>query len=359
MGGFFGIKPREVEEPSWGSFTQGLKRAFSLDTQLPSRATVRDVAGVGSPDPKDIEHRLAEESAKAEAARAAAGDPPRSAMRRNEAPTDPAQPKVGTGMLATSHTPVAERRAAAAAGEKYGIVRMPDGRIVASDDPIKAASGGGSIDPAGARANVAEGPAGTVYSASEKALVGPGGANLADVNLPTDEDRSPGWATRKAYNQLYASGDLSMNARDVMDRRRWEESEEARESDTELARARRDAAILQSQIDPYKMAAIEAEGKYGGEVIEQEAENQRIAGALAYYNRLGEQISHYEQTLAGLDPSSAQYAAVKDSLDRLLQERRELANIAQGFQLRDPRYNPFADMMGALAAPTAAPGGSE
>ncbi|MHC4933874.1 MAG: hypothetical protein ACYTGV_16975, partial [Planctomycetota bacterium] len=351
MGGdgpsFLGIPARQVKKPSWQSFTEGVERATQylpawrrgddgemFFGQSPSRGTVRDLAGVQSPDPKDIENRLAEEYAKNEAARVAAGEAPRNTTDPADPPTDEKEPKVGTGPLAVAPTDK-EGKPTASTYDDYGIVRMPDGRIIATGGGGEGlVSQGGSRLHEGQRANVAEGAAGSVFSSAEAGLaglIGPGGADLADVNLPTDEDRSPGWAVRKAYRDLYASGDLSMDPRDIMDRRRWEEQEEARESDLELARARRDAAIRQSQVDPYRMAQIEAEGKYGGEVLKQEGKQRQMMVALQYYAEVGSRISAAEEQLSQVPPDSAQAAALQEQIDRLTQERRELANIALGF----------------------------
>jgi len=339
---------------------RGAGASATWDAPTPSRGTVRELAGVQSPNPRDIENRLAEEYAKNEAARVAAGEAPRNTTDPKPPPTDEKEPKVGTGPLAVAPTDKEGRPAASTYGD-YGIVRMPDGRIIATagggEDLV---SMGGGLDPAGGKANVSSGAAGTVFSSPEvglAGLMGPGGANLADVNLPTDEDRSPGWAVRKAYRDLYAAGDLSMNPRDIMDRRRWEEQEEARESDLELARARRDAAIMQASVDPYRMAQIEAEGKYGSQVIEEEAKKDRMMLALGYYTDLGKRVSAAEDQLSQLDPESAQAGALKEQIERLNQERREMANIALGFNLRDPEFNPFAAMMGAAMAPTGSTGG--
>jgi len=329
---------------------------------IPSRATVRDMAAASSPEPRDVEKKVREDYAKNEAASVAAGEAPRNTTDPKAPPTDPPEAKVGTGAPLVSHTPAAQRRTAAEQGNGPGIVRIPDGRVIVSTDPAAAAAAGGSIDPPGARSNVASGPAGTVFSSSEKMLIGPGGANLAGVNLPTDEDRSPGWATRKAYNDLYSKGQLSMNPRDIEDRRRFEASEEARESDLELARARRDAAIMQSQMrptDPYRLAEIEAEAKWGSKAIELEAEQRKISAALGYYQHIGNQMAAIQKQLSEVPPGSAQAAALQETLDRLTTERREWANIAQGFKIQDPEFNPFAAMMGAVAAPAPAPGGSE
>jgi len=324
----------------------------------PSRGTVRDMATAENPNPRDVQNRLAEEAAKNAAARVAAGDQ-MTKEYDTEPPTDPMQEKVGTGPLAVRPTgPRGEE--IPSSYENYSVVRMPDGRVISTGDGGEGlVSRGGSLDPPGSKANVAAGPAGAVFSSSENALIGPGGADLAGVNLPTDEDRSPGWATRKAYNDLYSAGDLSMNPRDIMDRRRWEESEEARESDLELARARRDFALRQAAIDPYEMARIEAEGKYAGKAIEAENENSRIMAAAGQYAAIGERIGALEQQLATIDPEAApgQAAALQDALGRLEQERREWANMLMGFQLRDPDINPFAAMFGAGMAPGATPGG--
>lgn len=351
QGGGYGM-----EQDGYGAIDYLLKRPPPRG--LPSRASVRDMAGVTSPDPKDIERKLQDEYAKNEAARVAAGEAPRNTTDPNDPPTDEPERKVGTGPLADPVVSAAGEPVASSY-EDYGIVRMPDGRIVASPGTEGLVSQGGGLDPAASKANVAAGPAGTVFSSSERALIGPGGADLAGVILPTDEDRSPGWATRKAYSDLYSAGDLSMNARDVMDRRRWEESEEARESDLELARARRDAAIMQASIDPYRMAQIEAEGKYGSEVLKQEGQRSQMMIALQYYAQLGEKITAVESQLGEIDPKAQpqQAAALQEQLDRLIQERRELANISMGFKLQDPEFNPFAAMMGAAMAPTGGPGG--
>jgi len=362
---------RKVEKPTMDSFMEGMERVIprwrrgddgALDFGVtPSRSTVRDMAAATAPEPRDIDKKMREEYAKNEARSVAAGEAPRNTTDPANPPTDPAERKVGTGQPLTSHTPVAERRASEASGDGPGIVRMPDGRIIVSGDPMAAAAGGGSIDPPGARANVVSGVAGSVFSSPERALIGSGGANMSQVNLPTDEDRSPGWATRKVYNDLYASGDLSMDPRNIEDRRKWESSEEARESDIELARARRDAAIMQSQVqpvDPYRIAEIEAEAKWGGKAVELEAEQRKIASALGYYAHIGKQMEAIQEQLSQMDPGSAQAAALQETLDRLTTERREWANIAQGFKIQDPKFNPFAAMMGALT-PAPAPGGSE
>ena len=348
---------------------RGAGASASWADPAPSRATVRDLAGTQSPDPKDVEAKLRDEYAKNEAARVAAGEAPRNVTDPEPPPTDEKEVKVGTGNIEDSPRADADPYYGGAAsftergGRGVYTVRLPNGQVIHTNTPGKHTAKGATYQEAAATddtlsADVASGPAGSVYAGIDARGLAP----LFDeqtnpINLPTDEDRSPGWAVRKAYRDLYASGDLSMDPRDIMDRRRWEEQEEARESDLELARARRDAAIRQSQVDPYRMAQIEAEGKYGGEVLKQEGKQRQMMVALQYYAEVGSRISAAEEQLSQVPPDSAQAAALQEQIDRLTQERRELANIALGFNLRDPEFNPFAAMMGAAMAPTGGTGG--
>lgn len=358
MGSFLGIENRQVEKPTWESLMEGMRRAFTFDAgPAPSRGTVAEMAR-GDEDPKDRDKRLREEFARNRSEANRSGEDPRNIRtQRSHVPRDEPRPPVGTGVDLTplpSHTPRSERGEPGTYEGQY-VVRMPDGRAVVTEDPGSVmASGGGTVDPPGRKADVASGQAGTIFADNQK---GPfpnpmGDPDFSQVNLPTDEDRSPGWAARAAIAELNRTGELSMDPRDIMDRRRFEESETARDMARERAEVEHSAALraaMMPPVDPYALAEIEAQGKYGGEAIEREGEQERIAYALAYYEDISQKILAIEEQLSQLDPESQQAAALAQTRDRLIQERREMPNIALGYQLRDPKLDPFAALAAGIA----------
>jgi len=369
MGSFLGIPDRQVEgEPGWEDLAAGLRRAYSpfisgveAPTQAPSRGTMTDMARTdGAEDPKDRDKKLREEYAKNQAERNARGEDPRNIRQTDtRVPRDPPRAPVGTGtdlQPKTSHSPsTRESRGEALQGDSdYAVVRMPDGRVVVNRDPTGAMASGGRMDPPGGRSNVVAGAAGTAFSSPEKALIGQGGADMSKVNLPTDEDRSAGWATRAAINELSRKGELSMNPRDIMDRRRWEEQETARDMGRERAEMEQMTLARQASIDPYRMAEIEAQGKYGGQAITQENESQRIMAALTYYAQISQQINSIEEQMRGMDQEAPRYAELKSAHERLIQERREMPNLAMGFKLQDPKLDPLSALVGLIGGGSSA-----
>ena len=184
------------------------------------------------------------------------------------------------------------------------------------------------------------------------ARLGPGGADLGETTLPGG-DRSPGWAARAAINELYRTGEISADPLQIESRRRWEEQETARDMGRERAEVEHEAALraaLMPPVDPYKMAEIEAMGRYGGRGLQEEMQNERIMGALLLYTQMSQQIKAIEDQMSGLDPETAQYQALAQQRDRLIQDRREMPNLALGFSIRDPEFNPLAAMLGFMGA---------
>ena len=132
MGSFLGIPNRAVEEePGWGSFVEGLKRAYGMAPAQPpgpgpSRGTVQDLArSHGDEDPKDRDKALREEFARNQAKRNAEGEDPRNIRQTDtRVPSDPKRDAVGTGtdlQPLESHSPsTPESRADALEGDGLG-----------------------------------------------------------------------------------------------------------------------------------------------------------------------------------------------------------------------------------------------
>lgn len=347
-----------------GRLRTGLGRAYGDPGPhipfMPSRVAVREAVE----DPKDREKNLREEYAASQAARNQAAEDPRNVVtqeRGSDAPRDPKRDPVGTGTdlsPLTSHTPAAGYDPDTGRGQRERrVVRMPDGRVVVSEDPAGVtAREGGRVDPPGGRANVVAGSAGTVFSSPEMARLGPGGADLGETTLP-GRDRSPGWAARAAINELYRTGEISADPLQIESRRRWEEQETARDMARERAEVEHEAALrtaMMPPVDPYRMAEIEAMGRYGGRGLQEEMTNERIMGALALYTQISGQIRAIEEQMNVLDPKTAQYQALAQQRDRLIQDRREMPNLALGVRLQDPRLDPLAAMLAFMGGPRAA-----
>jgi|GEM_PF-4949613 len=352
----------------------------------PSRATMisihRGTQGLDDPGGQkqmleDIEEAMQREFAKNVASDAAAGqDVTASTPTPPPTPTDVKEPKAGTG----PPVPGQEERDPYYGGDQsfkerqgrgiYSVrVKGPDGRerIIRTNRPAGHIAGGAEYAPfsegMAGDSDVVGGAGGTLYAGS-----GAGAVDMPASDMP--QDRSPGWAARAALRAAHAQGSgLSMDPRDIMDRRRFEEQEmgrdlamEAAEIESAKQRLGLVAAERAAMVDPYVMAEIEAQGKYGGAMLQEQAAQRRQTQALALFKDISDKIDSYEKQLQGLDPQSAQAAALKQAIDRMVQERRELANIALGFRINDPRQSDLMAMLGVLGGlgtPGAGQGGNE
>lgn len=330
---------------------------------VPSQDTVAEVAAATMADQAA---RNIERDAEKNAAHATAGaynrgaDPPGQGRESGgKAPTDPPLPKGGTGP--GSDRPAekpADKKADPNYYDRVKMVKTADGKVVAVDMEAgkRIVKAGGdwmdystAVGEAGGRdQNVASGPQGTAY-------FGGGAEDAAAVAaaIPQQGDRSPGWASRKALNELYRTGQLSMNARDVMDRRNWERAEEARDMEQDLVRAQAQAAIaaekykvLEASIDPLERARIEAEGKWGGKYIEEQATGERVRQAVGVYRAIMQEIDNLRKNNAP-SPALDQHIAM---LERFA---RDQANIIMGHAVRDPREDPLAALAAAVSSPRA------
>lgn len=359
----------EEEDALAGASQSYAARANERDAlPTPSRQTMLGISRLQAPpSDKSVRRAMETDYAKTASERYRGGGPGGSSNKGSETPTDPKEEKAGTGQEATSTG--ATPPPAQAPVSKYGgysIVRMPNGKILVTNDPSSGEAMGGTADPEGARTNVASGPAGTVFSTSEKLLIGPGGADMSEVNLPYGADRSPGWAARAAMNEAYRAGTLSMDPTDVMDRRRFEEQEMLRDQavrDAEIEAATKELGLItaekQAAMDPYALAEIEAQGKYGGAMLQEQFSTARQAMAIEKFAETSKRIRAMEAELASIaDPKSAQAQALRQAIDRAIQERREMTNILLGFRINDPRQmDAFTAMMTAFGGGMGGSGG--
>lgn len=319
------------------------------EAPMPSRGAVRDAVGGGAEDPRDRDKRLRENYARNQADRGARNEDPRNVRTQTQGggvPTDDKRMKVGTGTVSETGEPTAS-----AYGD-YHVVRFPDGRVVVTPTPEGETATGGTRDPAGRRANVVAGTGGTAFTPSTRMRFPGPEADFSEVNLP-GADRSPGWAARAALNEAFRAGELSMDPRSVMERRQFEEQETARDMARERAEVEHEASIraaMMPPVDPYEIERIKAEARYGGRGLQEEMTTQRIMGALTLYSQITQRINALEEQMGGLDPNSAQYQALVQTRDRLIQERREMPNLALGMKLTDPRLDPLTAMLGVIGA---------
>jgi len=296
--------------------------------QLPSRDATLGLAGA-TPAPPPPQAKAQEEI---EADRAEVDPRGQGASQKQDAGSpDAPLPKFGKG----------ENEG----GGRHRAIKMPDGRIVATNAPIDITDPLGGKPPVPMRdpeempqGGVAAGPEATIYTP-------PGAEPSAGPPSGLPADRSPGWAPSAALNQLYAAGELSMDARDVSDRQRWERGARAQDIEQEMTEAQAKRAVAEAEIDPMEEARIEAEGRYGGEIIEQESQGARVQAALQAYAKVTEQMN---QAMAEMPdgPEKTQY------MERLERERRDYANIIMGHQLRDPKADPLSMLAAGMLAPS-------
>jgi|GEM_PF-2253396 len=229
-------------------------------------------------------------------------------------------------------------------GGRPRAIKMPDGRIVATNAPIDITDPLGGKPPVPYR-DPEELPTGDVYAGPEATIyIPPGGEPSAGPPADLPASRDPGWAPTAALNQLYRTGQLSMDARDVADRQRWERGARAGDIEQEMHEAQAKQAIAEAEIDPMEAAQMESEGRYGGEVIEQEAMASRVQAAIEAYSRVtAEMRAAMDEMEDG--PEKQQF------LDRLERERRDYANIIMGHQLRDPKADPLSALAMGMLSP--------
>ncbi len=243
-----------------------------------------------------------------------------SSQRNDPGSADTPLPKIGKGQEAVFERDVASRDLDTAETGRIRKVTKADGSVVytnLADDEIV------GTDP---QSDMASGRGGSAY-------VQPGGEMEAAAAIPdATADRSPGWALRQVLNKMHASGDLSMDPRDIEDRRRYESQDEAQEIQKEVLRARADREI-----------AGPASEAGASEMVEQASIQDRIEQARDAYFALTAQLdAHYQS------PDTPERKAI---IDRLMLQRREIANLLQGFMLKDPRQaDPMAAALLALGS---------
>jgi hypothetical protein len=328
----------------------------------PSREALQAVAEQTLQDQqaRDIE-RDAERSAAHTTAQVynQGADPPgQGSNQPTSAPSDPSLPKGGTGPGAASKKPPSERKDTPddpGYYDKVKMVRTADGQIVAVDMPAgqRVAKAGGewmdystAVEELGGKdQDVVSGSAGTVYGSGAEAAAA----------IPQRGDRSAGWATRAALNEAYRRGELSMDPRDVMERRAWEKSEEARDMERNLVRAQADAAIAaeeyklrEAELDPLERARIAAEAKWGPQQLKEQGLASRIEAAVRIYQGI---MGEIEKARATMEPVS-QLDAHIEMLERFA---RDQANIIMGHAVRDPRTDPLTAFLSTLGTPKTEP----
>lgn len=268
---------------------------------------------------------------------------------------DTKRPAVGTGPGAAAETPA---RAAAAPGPTPTMVRLPDGRVVMGNnlDPYRQA-GGANVSFQEAMATQGLGApqasrfmrgrefrtmdAQQPYSEKVRAL-GAEGPDLSfegDVGFGTAPPASGGPA--EGYRRL--SG-----VEQALARREWLEGradvEQGRETErAELARRERLA-----EMDPLELARIQAQGRMGGELAKVELDLRSRQVAIDEYRRMSDQIEKVQAALQAAEPGSQDALALKDYMDQLVLQRRELANLTLGRYLANP--NRVGDLEALMAA---------
>lgn len=352
-----------IPKPS-GATRAGIEGLQTPGEFAPSREAVQAVADavLESQAQKDIDRDATRAGAHGTAQVYGAGaDPPGQGKNTGNTPppSDTPLPKGGTGPGASSAKPPDTAK-----DDYYGdvkAVKTADGQIAFVDVPAgkRVEKAGGefmdystAVREAGTRvgekgpeqggdANFVSGPSGTAY------FTGDDPGDLAAA-IPATGDRSPGWATRQAYRERYKAGDLSMDPRDIMDRRRWEQSEEARDMEMDLVRAQADAAIAaeeyklaESEVDPLERARIAAEGKYGGQMYEEAATAQRVVQAVSIYQNVMKEIERIQREV----PPGPERDKHISMLERFA---RDQANIIMGHAVRDPREDPLAALVSTL-----------
>jgi len=242
-------------------------------------------------------------------------------QRLDPGSTDKPLPKQGTGQEATMDRGVAARDIEQSTAGRVRAVKKADGTMVFTNLPDEEVTSPTRV--------------GEVGGSAGQAFVQPGGEMEAAAAIPDARgDRSPGWALRQVLNKQHAAGTLSMDPQDIEDRQRYEAQDEEKEIQKAVMRARAEQAI-----SPTSEAGV-------GEEIEQSNIQERVRQAREAYGEMTEQINAYYQ----LPPSPQR----DEIIDRLELERREVANLLQGFALKDPRQ---PDAMAAMFAAALGGGG--
>lgn len=246
------------------------------------------------------------------------------------------------------------------AGSLPLMEKQPDGRIVstprAAELGLKVESAG-PLDPKLEAARFMAGRASRPSDSSTGAGDRPfsealraepmpttGGFDLA--NKGTNWTFSGGIGTGQAREGTRALSGLEnrLALRDFREGRvRQEQGREATDLAVDVNRAKADYAMRMAQMDPLAMARIQAEGRYGGDVMK--ARVEAAAREAAY----GEYVQAVEAAFKV--PAGAER-------DQLLQIAREKASILLGNQYQFPRQDPMAAMLAlmGMGGPGAAAG---
>lgn len=276
---------------------------------MPSRETALGLAGATPAPPPTKDEQRAQTAADA----AAAVETDRQTNANPEShPGGKAAPKPEPAPLPTRSGEPGRMR----------LVTLPDGRRVAT--------------------NLPEGP-GTETPISR--IAGDSATGKGGFAAPGAE-KTPRFTGEKL---AAAYGESAPDGRAGYERARFinQASDQILGRDVERAKARQELAA--AEIDPLEAARIQAEGKYGGEVIQQEAMASRIGAAVQAYGRVTEQINQVMKTVPP-SPDRDRF------IERLERERREYGNLLLGLRLSDPRQDAAATLLGMMGStPSTAP----
>lgn len=128
-------------------------------------------------------------------------------------------------------------------------------------------------------------------------------------------------------------------------RRRAEEGRELGEDELGARRAEIASRTRLAEMDPLAQSRIEAQGRYGDQMLENDFEIEARTVALRVYQSYLPQIQQ-AQRAAETAPSEGERAAMRERVVQLQRQARDQANLALGKMLMDEKMNPLAALLG-------------
>ena len=225
----------------------------------------------------------------------------RAAARRGQAAEDPPGKGTNDPSLTAPKPEPGESPTATTYRDRVKAVQMPNGRVIFTNVPDDSIEKGGKLmdyDEAvrhvrGKRAGFTMGgaaPSGDPRT-SREALASPptadfvGFENVARTGTHNTETLRHLDPTIQQYEADKYAAQVAGDTATRMEER------EKRDKARDVAMAQADQNILAARIDPLAAAKLEAESKYGGDIIEAEAESTKIAAAVKAVGLVTEQIN--------------------------------------------------------------------
>jgi hypothetical protein len=297
-----------------------------------------NILAFGMPESTEEDRRLQHEAA----AKKIPATQPTSAAAAPPPPKEPGA-AVGPETLKTENAGADEKPSSYY--DRVKAVKMPDGRIVFTNVPKEYTAKGAEYQDYGAAVSEVSGRPWT------------GGANVVDVAGGMKAYVQPGQegAVAKAIPQPVPELEDALpeltdpqaiyERRDYLKRRAGEEFA-ARQAGSDLTKSEAEAstAVAASQLDPMAKARMEAEARYGGDVIKAESDAQRTALAIGMLNKINEEMTRLRKTIP---PGPERDAALAE-----LEENRKLYLIAVRPEAASGLMRP--DPYAAFGAPSAA-----